>query len=380
MTYHSPWTRTDVEEFRATARRFLEKEFTPHQARWRQQRYPDAEAWNAAGRAGILLPDVSQDYGGGGGTFAHHAVVIEELARAGVQFGAIAHNVVAHYLLAYGSEEQKCRWLPRMAHGELVGAVAFTEPGAGSDLQNIKTAALKNGDYYSLTGSKTFITNGWHAGLLCAAAKTNNQVAGLKSLSIILVETDGLQGYKAGRPIDTVGMHAQDTCELYFDDVRVPTANLLGGVEGNGFVQMMEQLPYERLSVGVSAVATAEEAVRITAQYTAERMVSDAPLIHFQNTRFKLAECRTDAFVSRIFVDNCIERYLSGEIDDVSVAMAKYWLTERENRIIDECVQMHGGYGYVVGHPIARMWTDSRVHRIYAGTNEVMKELIGWAR
>ena len=380
MTYVSSWKSADVEQFRATARKFLQKEFTPHQARWRQQRHPDAGAWKAAGGAGILLVDLPQDYGGGGGTFAHHAVVIEELAKAGVQFGAIAHNVVAHYLLAYGSEEQKRRWLPKMAQGELVGAVAFTEPGAGSDLQNMRTTALRTGDYYLINGSKTFITNGWHAGLVCVAAKTNNSTAGPKSLSLLLIETEGLQGYKAGRPIDTVGMHAQDTCELYFDDVRVPAQNLLGGVEGNGLLQMMEQLPYERLSVGVSAVAMAEEAVRITTQYTAERIISDSPLINFQNTRFKLAECRTEALVSRIFLDNCIERYLSDQLDDTTVAMAKYWLTERENRIIDECVQIHGGYGYVAGFPIARMWTDSRVHRIYAGTNEVMKELIGWAR
>ena len=377
-TYSTSWMTPDVQMFRTSVRRFLQKEFAPHQDRWREQRHPDREAWRAAGHAGILLPDLPQDYGGGGGTFAHHVVVVEELARMGISFGASAHSVVAHYILAYGTEDQKRKWHPLMARGELVGAIALSEPGAGSDLQNMRTRAHRENGY-RINGSKTFITNGHHAGLVCLAAKTDVKAPSLKGISLVMVETSGLAGYKVGRPIDTIGTQAQDTCELFFDDVRIPEDNLLGSAEGRGFLQILEQLPYERLTVAASAIATAEEAVRITAKYVMERTVADKPIINFQNARFKLAECKTEAHIGRVFLDNCIERFLAGSIDDVTVAMAKYWMTDCEGRIVDECVQMHGGYGYVASCPISRMWVDSRVHRIYAGTNEVMKELIGWA-
>jgi acyl-CoA dehydrogenase len=377
--YQAPWVNDEVRMFRRTVRQFIEKEFAPHQARWREQRRPDADAWTRAGRAGILLPDVPEEYGGGGGTFAHEAVVLEELARAGVHFGSAIQSTVAHYLLAYGSEEQKRKWLPRMARGERVAAIAMTEPGAGSDLQAIKTSARREGDDYVVNGSKTFITNGSHADLVCLAAKTDARVVGMRGISLIMVETQDLPGYRVGRPLEKVGMHAQDTCELFFDQVRVPAAHLLGSAEGKGFAQMMEQLPYERLSIGVGAVAMAEQAVAITTRYVKERHAFGKPLFDMQNTRFKLAECSTQAHIGRVFLDSCIERFIAGRLDEASTAMAKYWLTEIQCRIVDECVQLHGGYGYMSEYPIARMWTDSRVQRIYAGSNEIMKELIAWS-
>lgn len=377
--YQSPWMTDDVRLFRKTVRQFIQEEFVPHQDRWREQRRPDAAAWTAAGRAGILLTDVPEEYEAGGGSFAHEAIVLEELVHAGVHFGSSIQSIVGHYVLAYGSEQQKRTWLPRMARGELVGAIAMSEPAAGSDLQGIQTTARRDGDHYVINGSKTFITNGGHASLICLAAKTDPRVTGLKGISLIMVETKDLPGYRVGRSLEKVGMHAQDTCELFFDDVRVPVVNLLGPAEGKGFSQMMDRLTYERLTVGVTAVAMAEHAVAVTTAYVKERTAFGKPLIDFQNTRFKLAECKTAAQVGRVFLDNCIARFMADGLDDVTAAMAKYWLTEWQCRIVDECMQLHGGYGYMTEYPIARMWTDSRVQRIYAGTNEIMKELIACA-
>ncbi len=379
MKYESSWVNDDVRMFRDNVRSFVAKEFVPQQAQWRAQHGPDSDAWPKAARAGLLLADVPEEYGGGGGSFAHECVVLEELSRAGVHFGSQVHTTVAHYILAYGTEEQKRRWLPRMGRGELVGAIAMTEPGAGSDLQAIKTLARREGDEYVINGSKTFITNGARAGLVCVAAKTNPKALGMRAISLIVIETAGLDGYRVGRPLEKVGMHQQDTCELFFDSVRVPAANLLGPVEGRGFAQMMEQLPYERLQIAVGAVAMAEQALEITTRYVKERKAFGKPLMDLQNTRFKLAECKTRAQVGRVFLDSCIERFLAGRLDEPSTAMAKYWLTEMQCRIVDECVQLHGGYGYMTEYPIARMWADARVQRIYAGSNEIMKELIAWS-
>ena len=369
----------ELRPFRSRVRQFIQTGFAAQQERWRQQRRPDIEAWAAAGAAGLLLPDVPREYGGGGGTFAHEAVVLEELARAGIRFASSTQSIVAHYLLSYGSEEQKQRWLPRLARGDLVAAIAMSEPAAGSDLQGIRTTARREGGEYVINGSKTFVTNGCNAGLVCLAAKTDPAVIGMKGLSLLMVETKGLSGYRVGDALEKVGLHEQDTCELFFDEVRVPASSLLGETEGRGFSQMLEQLPYERLTVAVTAVATAEQAVAITTRHVKERTAFGKPLIEFQNTRFKLAECRTEARIGRVFLDDCVERFLAGERDDVSCAMAKYWLTDSECRIVDECVQLHGGYGYMAEYPIARMWADSRVQRIYAGTNEIMKELIAWS-
>ena len=377
--YESPWVNDDVRMFRKTVGQFIEKEFSPHQARWRDQRAPDVEAWTDAGRAGILLADLPEEYGGGGGTFAHEAVVLEELSRAGVHFGSAIQSTVAHYILGYGSDEQKRQWIPRLARGESVAAIAMSEPGAGSDLQAIKTLARRDGECYVINGSKTFITNGARADLVCLAAKTNPKVIGMRAISLIMVETKDLPGYRVGRALEKVGMHGQDTVELFFDDVRVPAANLIGGVEGRGFAQMMEQLPYERLQIAVGAVAMAEQAVAITTRYVKERKAFGKPLMDLQNTRFKLAECKTRAQIGRVFLDSCIERFIAGRLDEASTAMAKYWLTESQCRIVDECLQLHGGYGYMTEYPIARMWADARVQRIYAGSNEIMKELIAWS-
>jgi acyl-CoA dehydrogenase len=377
--YESPWMNDELRMFRKTVREFLHEEFLPRQAKWREQHRPDAEAWTQAGQTGLLLPDVPEEYGGGGGSFAHQAVVTEELAQAGLHFGCGVQSIVSHYILQYGSEEQKRKWLPAMARGEIVAAIAMTEPTAGSDLQAIKMTARRDGNDYVLSGSKTFITNGWHAGLVCVAAKTDPKAAGFRGISMIVAETKDLAGYRVGSSLEKVGMHEIDTCELFFDEVRVPSANLLGNAEGAGFSQMMEQLRYERLMIGVGAVATSERAVALTVKYAKERKAYGQTLIEFQNARFKLAQCKTEAHIGRVFVDNCIARFISGQLDAVTAAMAKYWLTECQCRIVDECVQLHGGYGYMTEYPIARMWMDSRVQRIYAGSNEILEELIGWS-
>jgi acyl-CoA dehydrogenase len=374
--YVSPWYDEEVQLFRKTVKRFIQEEFVPHEARWREQHRVDADAWTKAGKVGILLTDVPEEYGGGGGDYCYEAVVTEELCYAGVHFGHGVHSIAANYILAYGTEAQKLHWLPRMATGELIGSIAMTEPVAGSDLQNIRTMAKRQGECLLINGSKTFITNGWHTNLIVLAVKTGETGAGAKGISLVVVETTGLQGYRVGRTLEKVGMHGQDTCELFFDDIRVPAANLLGSEEGRGFYQMMEQLPYERMGVSVGATATTEQAVAITTQHCKDRRAFGKALIEFQNTRFKLAECKAQAHIMRVFLDNCIERLIAGKLDAPTAAMAKYWLTERECAIIDECVQLHGGYGYMMEYPITRMWADSRVQRIYAGTNEIMKELI----
>lgn len=374
--YRSPWMNEELDMFRKTARRFVREEFVPHEARWRAQHRVDSDAWTKAGATGLLLTDVPEEYGGGGGTFGHETVVMEELAYAGVNFGSGVHSIVAHYILSYGTEDQKRRWLPKMASAELIGSIAMSEPVAGSDLQGIKTTARRDGDDYIISGSKTFITNGWHTNLICLAVKTDLSENAKKGMSLVMVETKDLAGYRVGKTLEKVGMHGQDTCELFFDDARVPAGNLLGEAEGRGFYQMMEQLPYERLTVGVGAVAVTEQAVAITIKHCKDRRAFGKTLLEFQNTRFKLAECQTEAHIGRVFLDNCIERLMKGELDTPTAAMAKYWLTDKQCEIIDECVQLHGGYGYMTEYPIARMWADSRVQRIYAGTNEIMKELV----
>jgi acyl-CoA dehydrogenase len=365
--------------FRESVRQFIAEEFTPHQARWREQHRPDGDAWAKAGALGMLLPDIPEEFGGGGGTFAHQAVVLEELAGAGVHFGVREQSIVARYILQYGTDDQKATWLPRLARGELVGAIAMTEPGAGSDLQGMTTVARRDGAMYRVSGSKTFITNGYHASLICLAVKTDPKSAGPKSISLMFIEPQGVSGYSVGRSLEKLGLHGQDTCELFFDDLRVPASQLVGPTEGAGFSQMMEQLPYERLMIGTAAVATMERAVSITATYIKDRQAFGKRLIDFQNARFKLAECLTETHVGRVFIDECILRFLEGQLDPVTAAMAKYWLTERQSQVVDECLQLHGGYGYMMEYPIARMWADCRMNRIGGGTNEIMKEVIGWS-
>jgi acyl-CoA dehydrogenase len=371
------WLDEDLDAFRELARSFCEKELSPHQERWAQAKQVDRELWNKAGEVGLLCLSIPEQYGGGGGTFAHEAVLLQEQARAmDDAWGAAVHNgIVAHYVLNYGTEEQKLRWLPKLASGELVGAIAMTEPGTGSDLQSIKTKAIRTGDSYVVTGSKTFITNGAQAGLIIVAAKTNpaEKAAGV---SLVVVETEGAEGFHRGRVLDKVGMKGQDTAELSFDNVTIPAENLLGTEEGQGFIQLMQQLPQERLIIAVTAVAAMDLAVRQTLQYTKERTAFGRPLFGFQNTKFKLAEAATEVAVSQAFLDQCIERHLKGELDVTGAAMAKMWTTERLNRVVDDCVQLFGGYGYMNEYPIARAWTSARVQRIFGGTTEIMKEII----
>jgi acyl-CoA dehydrogenase len=378
-TYESPWMNEDLRMYRKALREFIQEEFVPRRPKWREQHRPEMDDWKQAGQTGLLLPDVPEEYGGGGGTFAHQAVVTEELAQAGVNFGCGVQSIVSHYINHYGNEEQKKKWLPAMAQGELVAAIAMTEPSAGSDLQAIKTSARRDGSDYVINGSKTFITNGGLANLVCVAAKTDPKIAPFRGISMIVVETANLQGYRVGKSLEKVGMPEIDTCELFFDDLRVPAANLLGKSEGAGFAQMMDQLRYERLMISVGAIATIERALAITIQYAKERKAFGQTLMDLQNARFKLAQCKTEAHIGRVFVDNCIMRMIAGQLDAPTAAMAKYWTTEAQCRIVDECVQLHGGYGYMTEYPVAQMWMDSRVQRIYAGSNEVLEELIGWS-
>ena len=376
-TYRSPWMDDDLDVYRRSVRQFVRNEFLPNDAKWRTQHHVDRDAWTRAGATGLLLADIPDTWGGGGGTFAHECVFAEELWGAGISsFGVAIQSIVAHYILAYGSDEQKRAWLPGMASGEIVAALAMTEPGAGSDVQGLRTTAIREGDTYVINGSKTFITNGYHADLVCVAARTNPAAPGAKGLSMVMVDTRGLEGYRVGRTLEKIGQHGQDTCELFFDQVRVPASNLLGPAEGQGFAQMMNQLPYERLYVAVGAVAALERAVALATQHAKDRKLFGGRLLDLQHARFTLAECATEARIARVFLDDCIVKMINGTLDAVTASMAKYWLTDRHFEIADRCLQLFGGYGYVPEYEIARNWADSRVQRIYAGANEIMKELV----
>jgi acyl-CoA dehydrogenase len=366
----------ELEAFRDTVRRFVAHEVTPNQQRWREQHHVDRGLWNKAGALGLLLADIPDDYGGSGGSFAHQAVVFEELAYSGdTAFGVYVHAIVAHYLLNHGTEEQKRHYLPRLASGEMVAAIAMTEPGAGSDLKGILTTAARNDDGYRLNGTKTFISNGYLADLILVVARTDPAL-GAKGISLLLLETRDNPGFRVGRMLEKVGQKGQDTCELFFDDARVPLSNVLGGVEGQGFAQLMAELPYERTLVGVAAVACIERALELTIEHAHQRKVFGQALIEMQNTRFVLAEMKTEATVARVFVDRCIEDLIAGRIDTVQASMAKYWTTDLQCKIVDQCVQLFGGYGYMLEYPIAQMYVDARVQRIYGGANEIMKEII----
>ncbi|MDC7826860.1 acyl-CoA dehydrogenase family protein [Pseudomonas sp. BLCC-B13] len=369
---------SEHELFRESVRKFFEQEAVPFHAQWEKDGHIDRALWNKAGEAGMLCSHIPEEYGGMAADFLYSAVVIEEQARLGLTgVGFSLHSdIVAPYILHYGNEEQKQYYLPKLVSGELVTAIAMTEPGTGSDLQGVKTTAVLDGDEYVINGSKTFITNGWLADLVIVVAKTDAK-AGAKGISLFLVDAK-TPGFSRGKRLEKVGMKAQDTSELFFQDVRIPKANLLGK-EGMGFVYLMQELPQERLTVGVGAIASAEAALKWTLDYTRERKAFGRAVADFQSTRFKLAEMATEIQVGRVFVDRCLELHLNKKLDVPTAAMLKYWGTDLQCKVIDECVQLHGGYGYMWEYPIARAWADSRVQRIYAGTNEIMKEIISRA-
>jgi acyl-CoA dehydrogenase len=377
QTARPRWKTDDLVLFEEEVYKFFSRELAPHVEKWREQGKVDRWAWEKAGEAGLLCMSMPEDYGGAGGTFAHEQIFCEQQIRAGVEgFGAGLHNcIVAPYILHYGTEEQKKRWLPRMAKGELIGAIAMTEPGTGSDLQAVKTTAIKTGNQYVVNGSKTFITNGQTANFIIVVAKTD-PAEGAKGVSLMVVETDEVDGFRRGRNLKKLGNKAQDTSELFFDDVKIPADNLLGTEEGQGFFQLMQQLPQERQQIAVIAIAAIERALDLTIAYTKERQAFGRPIFNFQNTQFKLAEAKAKATMARVFVDYCTEQLIAGKLDAATASMSKMLLTDLENEIIDECLQLHGGYGYMDEYPISRMYADARVQRIYGGTNEIMKLLI----
>ena len=371
-----PWMDEDIGMFRDQLRRFIDAEVTPRLPKWREQGFVDAAIWRQLGELGMMLPEIPEAYGGSDTSLAYQAVVLEELARAEMPMKHSVHSIVAHYFVEYGTEEQRQRWLPKMASGEWISAIAMTEPGAGSDLKTLRTTAVRDGDHYVLNGAKTFITNGATAQLVLVACKTDPG-AGAKGVSLIAIEVDAqTEGFRVGRVLDKMGQKAADTCELFFDNVRVPVANLVGGVEGMGFAQMMSQLPWERLIVAVCAVAVMEEAVEQAVTYTRERKAFNQTIFDFQNTKFKLAECATITHIARTYVNDCMQRLLDGTLDPEAAYMAKWWCSEEQCKVLDTCLQCYGGYGYMNEYPIARMYSDARIQRIYGGTNELMLDLV----
>lgn len=370
------WMDEELHLYRETVSRFVTTEMEPEDEAARKRGHVGHALWRRTGELGLLCSDIPEEWGGAGGDFRHEAVFYDAMARRGLTgMNASVHSIVAHYLLNHGTEEQKRRYLPRMVAGELVGAIAMTEPGTGSDLQAVRTHAQRQGEAYVLNGSKTFISNGYLAGLVLVVAKTD-RTQGARGISIFIVETADQPGYAVGRLLDKIGLKAQDTAELFFEDVRVPAENLLGGEEGRGFYQLMGDLPYERTVIGVTAAAASEGAYEATLEYVRERQAFGRSIADFQNTRFKLAEIATQAKAMRAFVDRCVEDLVVGRLDATGASMVKMWASEVQGRIIDECVQLYGGYGYMNEYLVARMYTDARIQRIYGGTNEIMKEVI----
>ena len=364
------------DDFRKTVRRFFETEVVPHREAWDEQQHVDRAVWNKAGELGLLCATMPEQYGGLGVDRTYSTILMEEQSYAGdsgVGF-ALHSDIVAPYINNFGTHDQKAKYLPKLASGEMIGAIAMTEPGTGSDLQAVKSTAVLDGDDYVLNGSKIFITNGYLSDLVIVVAKTGNSGEGAKDISLLIVEASS-PGFTKGKPLKKVGMKAQDTCELFFNDVRVPKANLLGQ-QGMGFIMLMKELAWERLIIAITSVAGAEAALKHTLEYTRSRKVFGKPVVSFQNTRFKLAEMKSELAIARVYVDRCLEMILAGKLGVEDAAIAKYWTSDLMNKVIDECVQLHGGYGYMLEYPVARAWIDARAQRIYGGTNEIMKELI----
>lgn len=366
----------DINIFREAVFGFYDREMAPHAERFREQKHVDRKFWNEAGAMGLLNCAISEEYGGGGGDYRHEMIIMEELERAGIEgFGLSLHNaIVAPYIEHYGTEEQKKDLLPKMATGELVGSIAMTEPGTGSDLQSIKTTAKKDGNGWIINGSKTFITNGGTTNMVLIVADTGGE--GKHSKSLFAVKTDEVDGFRRGQVLDKAGQPGADTAELFFDDMKVPADALVGEDTGMGFIQLMQQLPQERLNIAVQAVARMERGLKETLEYVKERKAFGKAIMDFQNTQFELAELKTIVTVAKTFVYDCAAKHLKGELDTVTASMAKYWVTDKQCEVLDRCLQLFGGYGYMNEYAISRMWRDARVERIYGGTNEIMKIVI----
>lgn len=372
--YRSPWMTEDLEQFHDMVQRFAREYMAPNELKWREQHHADRSAWLKAGELGLILPDVSEEYGGAGGHTGHYACVVDTMSAFGGGLGIGLSHIVAHYILESGTEAQKKYWLPKIGSGETICAIAMTEPGAGSDLQSVRTRAVKKGDRYVINGAKTFISNGQTSDMVLVIAKTDI-TQGAKGVSLFMVDTN-TPGFRRGKLLSKVGMHAQDTSEMFFDDVEVPADCLLGEVEGRGFYTLMSQLPYERAQIGVGAVAVMERALRLTVEYTKERKAFGKPVIDFQNSRFVLADVKATVMAARTFVDLIIQRWIDGSLDTTLASMGKFWLTERQGEVLDRCLQLFGGYGYMNEYPIGRMWADARVARIYGGSNEIQREVV----
>ncbi|MHC2576455.1 acyl-CoA dehydrogenase [Bradyrhizobium diazoefficiens] len=381
MTYVSPWMTSDLESFRRTVRQFLEREIVPRRETWEKQQHVDRALWLKAGELGMICASIPAEYGGMGGTYAHEAVIVEEQARVNDSaFGVVMASTLGMPLfMKAASEQQKHQWIPRIASGSAILAFALTEPGAGSDAKAIRTTARRKGDRYVINGQKTFISNGYNADLVMVVARTSPPEAGTGGISMFLVETRNQPGFRLGRILDKLGQKGQDTAELFFDDAEVPAVNLMGDEEGRGFAQIMSGFEIERTTIGLIGIANAERALELTVEYTKNRRAFGQALFDQPVIRQKLAECATEVRIGRIFIDDCIQRVIDGTLDNATASMAKWWCTELQGRVLDICVQLHGGYGYMSEYQVARMYADARVQRIYGGANEIQKEVVARA-
>lgn len=366
----------DHEAFRATVRRFFETEIAPFHEKWEEQQHIDRNLWNRAGELGLLCATMPEQYGGSGVDRLYSMILMEEQARVGDSASGFSlhSDIVANYINNFGNDQQKQTWLPKMASGEAVTAIAMTEPGTGSDLQGVKTTAKLDGDEYVVNGSKIFITNGYLCDMAVVVVKTGEGEKGSQNISLLIIEADR-EGFTKGKPLKKVGMRGQDTCELFFDNVRVPKENLLGQ-EGMGFIMLMRELAWERMMIAITCASAAESALATTAEYVKDRKAFGKPVAAFQNTRFKMAEMRSEIQIARVYVDRCMELVLANQLSPEAACAAKYWVSDLLSKVVDECVQLHGGYGFMLEYPIARAYIDNRANRIYGGTNEIMKELI----